>query len=211
VERGEFYDISVTLGAESVEYPGDAPFRRDLAASIGEGDGFELSSLRMSAHAGTHIDAPAHFIEGGKRIEEYDVSAFILGALVIETFGREAIEPSEVAAAGLERGMAALFKTENSRSGLSVAGGFSKDYVSLSARSADVLVGAGAGMVGIDYASVDAPDAENFPVHKRLLSGGALILEGINLAEVEPGRYTLICPPLKVAGEAAPARALLMR
>lgn len=110
-----------------------------------------------------------------------------------------------------ERGDALLFKTTNSTSGLSRNGIFSEKFVYLSEEAADVCVNLGAGLVGIDYISIDRYGDEMAPVHHRLLKEGILVLEGINLMDVPSGDYTLLCPPLKMKGaEASPVRALLL-
>ncbi len=70
----------------------------------------------------------------------------------------------------------------------------------------------GVKLVGIDYFTVDSFTSETFPVHKCLLSAGVIIMETVNLRDVKPGRYTLICLPLRLAGaEASPVRAVLVQ
>jgi arylformamidase len=207
----QIYDITVTLGGGAIDYPGDPPFRREQVSAIRTGGAYDLSRLEMSAHAGTHIDAPAHFIPGGRTIDQYAAADFIFPAHVVTIESRESIRASELAALAIRPGDAVLFKTENSRSGRCRSGAFSPDYVTLSVEAAELLVRKKAGLAGVDYLSADRHDAPDHPVHQALLRNGILILEGIDLGQVPEGRYTLWCLPLKIAGaEASPVRAVLV-
>jgi arylformamidase len=204
------YDISLLLGEEAVDYPGDPPYLRETVSSLSAGAAYELSRLSLSAHSGTHLDAPSHFIPGGKSIDQYPVSDFVLPALVLETTDPEAVRPGEIAGAGIQAGDAVLFKTRNSRSGLARSGKFVERWVHVSEEAGDLLVAAKVALVGIDYVSIERFEAPGAPLHLKLLRAGILILEAIHLEHVPPGRYTLICLPLKVPAEAAPARAILI-
>jgi len=201
------YDISVLLGVEDINYPGTPPYSRELIYSLKNGDTSNLSRLVMSTHSGTHLDAPSHFIPNGKSIDEYPATAFILPAQVVPIGDKEVIRPSELEKLDTGAGDALLFKTDNSISGESL-----ESFVCLSAEAADFCVRRKLGLVGIDYNTIEPYRASPFPVHKKLLYSGILILEGINLREVPPGRYTLFCLPLKMKdSEASPVRAILIR
>jgi len=204
------YDISVLLGTESINYPGDTPYSRDLMLPI-EDSGISVSKLVMSAHSGTHLDAPLHFIPKAKSIDEYSVQQFILTAQVVNIEDREAIRPSELESLDIKPGDALLFKTDNSTSERCRSGVFSENFVYLSPEAADFCVEKKVSLVGIDYNTIDRYGDEAFPVHHKLLGSNILILEGINLKGVPTGRYTLFCLPLKIkGGEAAPVRAILV-
>lgn len=98
-----------------------------------------------------------------------------------------------------------LFKTPNSR--LWERDEFSEDFVALDGEAARALVAGGVRLVGIDYVSIGDEEA-----HRVLLGAGVVAVESLDLREVEPGEYRLICAPLKLAGaEGAPARVLLLR
>ncbi|MEW6367805.1 MAG: cyclase family protein [Acidobacteriota bacterium] len=206
------YDISVTLGGDSIDYPGDTPFSRDLVWTLREGGLYDLSRLTMSAHSGTHLDSPAHFIAGGKTIDQFSVSEFILPAEVVEIEDKRVIRPAELERLQIEPGGALLFKTENSRQGRSRSAVFSEQFVYLSPEAADVCATKGVRLVGIDYITIEQYGDQAFPTHRRLLGRDVLILEGIDLGAVSPGRYTLLCLPLRIKGcEASPVRAILSR
>jgi arylformamidase len=205
------YDISVSLGDEAVDYPGTIPYSRELVYRIKDGQPLDVSKLVMTAHSGTHIDTPSHSNPNGKRIDEYPLQAFILPAQVVSIKDKEAIRPSEMENLDLKPGEALLFKTDNSISGRCASGAFSENFVYMSLEAADFCVEKRVSLVGTDYNTVDRYGDKNFPVHRKLLENGILILEGINLKEVPSGRYTLFCPPLKLKGaEGSPTRAILI-
>lgn len=206
------YDISVWLGAESIDYPGTIPFSREPIETAKDSAINENSKLVMSAHSGTHLDFPAHFIPGGKHIDDYPAQRFILPAQVVGIKDKEAVRPSELKDLDIKPGDALLFKTDNSIGGRCVSGVFCESFVYMLPEAADFCVDKKVSLIGIDYGSPDRYGDEDFPVHRKLLGNGILILEGINLKEVPPGRYTLFCPPLKIKGaEGSPARAILIR
>jgi arylformamidase len=205
------YDISLILG-EAATYPGDTPYSREKVSEIASGADYDLSTLTLCAHAGTHLDAPAHLIAGGKTLDQYPLNRFLLPARVVpvdddESIPRDALKDVDVSAGG-----ALLFKTRNSLCGLPRQSTFTEDFVYLSEDAAQLCLDLGASLVGIDYLSVDKYGNDAAPVHRLLLKNDVLILEGIDLKEVSPGEYFLLCSPLKVKGaEAAPARAVLAR
>lgn len=206
-----FYDISISLNDRLVAYPSDTGFQRKVYHSPDQGDDYEVSSLTVSAHAGTHIDLPAHFIPGGGRMEDYGPERFILPARVVEVSDPVSVPPEAFRDCGLQSGEAILFKTANSGNGLLAAPSFQPDYVYLTEAGARLCVELGARMVGIDYLSIDRYGSKTFGAHQQLLSNDILILEAIDLSWVPAGNYTLICLPLKIsAGEASPVRAVLV-
>jgi arylformamidase len=201
-------DISAPLGAGAVAYPGDPPFRRESVAASPA-----VSALSMSAHAGTHLDFPAHVIPGGKGVADYPPDAFFLPAVVVAVpEDAPAVTHEDVLRAGLEPGDAVLFRTGNSRSGVCVRGEWTDRFVAMTPEAARACVGAEARLAGIDAMSVDRAADADLPVHRILLGNGVLVLEGLDLSGVAPGRYTLSCLPLRIPGcEASPVRAVLLR
>jgi arylformamidase len=211
MERIAVHDISVTLGIEAATYPGDVPFERVVQSTLAQGASFELSNLTMSAHAGTHIDAPAHVVAGGRTLDGYPASAFVLPALRADVAGAAIVRPEHLASVRLQNGKALLLRTDNSRAGRSRSPIYTERYVSIAPAAAVCCVTLGAMLVGIDYLSVDAADDATLAAHHILLEAGVLILEGIDLSQVQPGRYLLVCLPLKmVHAEASPVRAVLL-
>ena len=204
------YDISVMLGAESIDYPGGPVYSRELVMKIEDGDPADVSRLEMSAHSGTHIDTPAHFIPDGKNLDEYPAEKWILPAHVVHIKDKEAIRPAELEKVDIKPGDALLFKTDNSMSGRGISGVFSERFIHVSPEAADFCVERKVSLAGIDYNTIEKVGSD--VVHHKLLGHEILILEGINLKEVPPGKYTLFCLPLRIKGaEGAPARAILVR
>ena len=205
------HDISVILGKESINYPGEPVYTHRWNASIAEGDGANVSHLSMTAHAGTHVDLPLHFIPGKEPLDDYPAGSFILPASVIDIEDAEAVRASELRQHSIQRGEAVLFKTRNSRAGLCASGEFTEGFVYIAPDAAALCVEKGIALIGIDYISIDPYGSPDFPAHHTLLGNGVLALEGINLQDVPPGRYTLICLPLRIhGGEAFPVRAILL-
>jgi arylformamidase len=191
------FDISVPLAAGMAVYPGDPPFGVEPFATLAGGP-FALSRLSMSAHAGSHLDFPSHVMPGGKGAADYPPSRFLLSAVVVAVAaGAAAVTHDDVLRAEFDPGDAVLFRT---------GGG-----VALTPEAARACVGREAGLAGIDGQSVDRIEDPELPVHRILLGNDVLVLEGIDLSEVPPGRYALSCLPLRIAGcEASPVRAVLL-
>ena len=211
IQYEKVYDISIHLGVESVSWPGDPPYERRLCASLAEGGVADVSLLTMTAHTGTHVDTPAHFLADGRRLDDYAPGDFILPARVVDAADAEAIGP-EAVGDDVPPGGAVLFRTANSTSGRIAAGRFFDDGVHLSLGAARRCLELGARLVGIDYFTVDACGSESFPVHRAVLGAGVLVLETIDLRAVPAGEYTLICLPLRMHGaEGSPVRAVLLQ
>ncbi len=205
------HDITVRMTDQAPPYPGDPPFECTFVRTIAGGGGCNLSTLSTSLHRGTHLDAPLHFIDGGKAMDAFPLSRFILPAVVIEVPPAGDVQTEHLDGAGIAPGDAVLLRTENSRRGWAAAGAFREDYVAVSASAAERLVELKASLVGIDYPTVERRGAAGHPAHTILLGAGMLILEGVNLASVRPGRYTLHCLPLSLGPvEASPVRAVLI-
>jgi arylformamidase len=208
------YDISVAISPETTPtYPGDPSIEFVSWAAIARGDAANVTLLRMGAHTATHVDAPAHFIEGAPQVSAMSLDALIGEAHVVELDATiEAIEASHVAAhvpAGTTR---VLFKTRNSAFWRGDGRAFRADFTHLTLDGAHALLERGVRLVGIDYLSIEKFKSETFQTHSTLLSAGVVIVEGLDLHEVTAGVYELLCLPLKLAagsGDGAPARAVL--
>ena len=127
----------------------------------------------------------------------------LYGPALVRDLGRaEAVDEAALEALDIPAGTRRLLlKSRNSL--LWEDSAFRPDYVALTPGGARWLV-------GVDYLSIEAVGAPGFPVHHTLLGAGVVIVEGLDLREVPPGAYTLLCLPLRLAGgDGAPARALL--
>lgn len=205
------FDISVPVSELTPIYPGDPRTRITSHADILRGDSSNITALNFCAHTGTHLDAPAHYFSGAQTIEDISLETLIGVVQVIEVAGDvNAVTVEQIASQLLPETRRVIFKTRNSA--LWGQEDFCPDYTYLTTEAAVLLVNKKVNLVGIDYLSIDAFDAPDYPVHRRLLENGVLILEGLDLRGVEAGSYELLCLPLKIAGGAgdgAPARVVL--
>jgi len=202
-------DISVPNGPGQHVYPGDPPPRVEAAKQIRRGDVCNVSLLTMGSHTGTHVDAPYHFIDGGARLGDVPLDRMVGEALVVDLRGRPAVDATVLESASLRAGDILLCRTDNSERW--AAPEFQRDFTYLTLDAAALLVARGVRAVGIDYLSIEEFGSSDFPVHHRLLGAGVFVIEGLDLRGVEPGRYTLVCLPLKFPElDGAPARAVLL-
>lgn len=202
-------DISVPLRTGMAHWPGDPPTRISRLQDLTRGDPCTVSRIEMCAHAGTHMDAPGHFIQGGDSIDHMPLDAAIGPARVIAIRDPESIKAQELAEHRIRPGQRLLFKTLNS-SRCRDMDSFVPDFVSISPEAAGYLAERKVRLVGVDYLSVGSTRADGDETHRILLGAGVWIVEGLDLSRVEAGPVSLICLPLKVAGaEGAPARAIV--
>jgi arylformamidase len=207
----KYFDVTVPISNTVPIYEGDPKAIVEAASRITDGAPANVSKLCFGAHTGTHVDAPSHFIEGTRRVDNLDLNKLIgpcrvveIGASVYE------IEANQIGDLnGIER---VLFKTRNSSFWNDPQNGFREDFTSVSPAAAQALVDAGAKLVGIDYLSIEKFGSTDFATHLTFLKNEVVILEGLDLREVSAGDYELICLPLKYLGgegDGAPARTIL--
>ena len=192
-----------------VHWPSDPPICVSHVKEMEKGDPCTVSLLEMGAHTGTHMDAPAHFVRGGRGISTMPLDATIGPARVIAIRDRVSVRPEELVRHRIRRGERILFRTRNSERCWDTDT-FVEDFVYISAAAAHYLADRRVRLVGIDYLSVDAFHKDGADTHQVLLKASTWLLEGLNLKKARAGRYRLICLPLKIEGcDGAPARAVL--
>ena len=203
----KIYDISLSLSPECIRWVTSQPMELIERKRMSRGDANNSSSIHASAHAGTHVDAPFHFVPDGMTIEALPLDIFIGPARVCAVEPGTHITAADVEKAGIQGETRVLFKTRNSS--LLQKGVYDPSFAAFSVDGAKALVDLGVGLVGLDYMSAAHAD-EQVPVHRAFLDHGVILLEGIDLSAVPPGRYELFCPPVKLArADGAPCRALL--
>jgi len=205
------YDISLTISPEMPVWPGDPAVVLEQLGSLENGDNANVSKISMSVHTGTHVDAPYHFLPNGKTVEHLSIVTLTGRAYVLHLPGVDQITAAVLEKADIPlRTRRILFKTRNSEYWERQEKQFQTNFVAITADGAQYLVDRGFKLVGVDYLSV-APFGDSQLTHQILLKGGVVVLEGLNLAHVSQGRYTLYCLPLKLANcDGAPARAILV-
>jgi arylformamidase len=205
----KIYDVSVQIHPRMQVYPGDPRFRVKEIKSLEKGDAFSLSKIMMSNHTGTHVDAPSHLFPGAGTVTDLPLEVMNGRARVIQIHHREKIDVPDLKQLVLMEDFRILFKTRNSLL-WSNHKYFSKKYIYITPDAARYLIDNGIKLVGFDYHSVEQFGINDLPVHKILLKNQIVLIEGLNLAEVEPGEYELSCLPLPLKGmDAAPARVIL--
>ncbi|MFQ5941931.1 MAG: cyclase family protein [Anaerolineales bacterium] len=205
------YDISVGVTPDIPVWPGDPPVKLERIRSIEAGEEANVSQLRSGVHVGTHIDAPLHFVEGGRSVDAIPLNSLIGRAYVVDLRKADLLDADTMDSARIPpRTRRLLFKTRNSQHWANGESKFQRDYVAVDATGAEWLVKKGVKLVGVDYLSV-APFRAAAETHRILLEAGIVVVEGLNLSKVSKGRYTLYCLPIKLMGsDGAPARAILV-
>jgi len=203
----KIYDVTVPLSKDSIVYPGDPHVKINRRTKVNEDESkYNLSRYSFSSHAGTHVDPPFHLIEGGITVDKLPLELLMGRARVVEVTA-PVIDEAVLEEFDFTVDARVLFKTRNSYLWSNKT--FVKDYVYMTPGAARSLIKDGIKLVGIDYLSVDKFEGEP-ETHRALLSADTIIVEGLDLREVEPGDYELICLPLKVKdGDGAPARVIL--
>jgi arylformamidase len=203
-------DVSVPLDAQLPTYPHNTRFTLEPLKRIARGDSSNVSTLHMSAHTGTHVDAPRHFFDDGAGTEALPLDLLVGRARVIEIDSRTGVAAEDLRAIDLSDDIRVLIKTHNSR--LWGSPEFHTDYVGVTESGAKHLVEHGIRVVGIDYLSVEQFKNPGAPAHHVLLGAGTIVIEGLDLRDVDPGLYEMFCLPLRVVGsDGAPARVVLRR
>jgi arylformamidase len=203
-------DVSVPLATGIPSFPGNPEFELQPVKRIADGASSNVSRLVMGTHTGTHIDAPRHFFDDGAGVDAVAIELLFGRARVVEIGRRGGIGAADLEAAGLREDLRVLLKTSNSALWNGTA--FRDNYTHLTDAGARYLVEQGVKVIGIDYLSIEQFKKPGGPAHRVLLSQGVVIIEGLNLADVEPGMYELYCLPLRIAGaDGAPARVVLKR
>ena len=205
-------DLSVTLREGMIAFPSESQLQLERRHSMARGDRANNTTLHMSVHTGTHMDAPRHFIADGKTIDQMPFDITLGQARVIEIVDNVSIKAEELKQHNIKRGERILFKTRNSQKCWQTDT-FVPDFVYITRGASHLLVDAGVRLVGIDYLSVGSPsdpDQTTPDTHQILLGAGLWLIEGLNLSAVSAGNYNLICLPLKLKDtEGSPVRAII--
>ncbi len=194
----KIYDISQEVFSCRV-YAGDPAPERKLLCSMEKGGLYNLTAFSMCAHNGTHIDAPFHFVKGGKTVDALRLETFVGMAYVAEHHG---IVSGDDAAEILEKA--------NKQDPEAAKRILIKGDAEVSSEAAKVFAAAEILLLGNESQTVGPEDAP-MEVHLILLGAGVVLLEGVRLAEVSEGVYFLSAAPLNLSGaDGSPCRAVLI-
>lgn len=207
----DLIDITVPFRTDLPLWPGDPKPEMSLMKSIEGGYRCNVTRVETGMHFGTHLDAPCHFIEGGKTVEKLDLDVLVGPCFVGEVPDTRDITPDHLEELQIPDGTTRLIlKTSNSELWNQPGHPFFEDYAAITADAARWVVDRGIQLIGIDYLSIQLFADEVSTTHIVLLEAEVIIVEGLDLRSVEPGLYDLTCLPMKVAGsDGAPVRALL--
>jgi arylformamidase len=203
----KFIDVTVPLSSEVACFPGDPCFQSEVSHAIAAGDPYNVSRLALGTHTGTHVDAPYHFLPDGATVDELSLDLLMGKVRVVAVAAREAVEREHLEQLDLRDDLRLFFKTRNSGQ---LRQPFQPDFVYLSPDAATFLVQVGIKLVGWDYLSIEKYQSKDFATHHTLLGEGVVIVEGLDLSQVEPGEYDMVCLPLRLqGGDGSPARVVL--
>jgi arylformamidase len=208
----KIYDITLTIQPGMAVWPGDPKVELYRKEKIEDGANANVSFMGISVHTGTHVDAPYHFLNNGSAVDVMPLEVLVGPAVVVELPDSVKLIDAEIINSlsfdgSIER---VLFKTRNSKFWSQDLGEFHPDFVAISADGAQALIDHGIKLTGIDYLSI-APYKNSKPTHETLLKAGMVVIEGVDLSKVQPGKYTLVCMPLKLKDtDGSPARTILL-
>jgi arylformamidase len=190
-------------------YAGEPGLRLEFHSSIAMGDSANVSNLCLGSHTGTHVDAPQHFLQGAATVEALPLEALVGAADVLQLDVDRDITAADLKVARLAPdARRLLLRTPNGR--YWEENEFHTDFIGLTVDAAAWVADRPFLLVGIDYLSIERFQSQDYAVHRLLLAAGIVIVEGLDLRGVAPGRYQMACAPLKVVGaEGAPARVFL--
>lgn len=199
-------DVTLPLEESTPPYPGDPGLSVQTLMNYERGDGLRLSAISLSAHLGTHVDAPLHFVRTGKSIDQIPLEVLIGPAQVIEVLTRGGISAGQLAPRLPPSCTRLLIKTSQHKQLMP------RPTAWLEPEAAQFLVESGLRLLGMDSPSVDSCEAQQARTHQILLEKEIVIIENLALQAVSAGACEMICLPLKLAGlEGAPARVVLRK
>lgn len=214
------YDITRTLTPRTAVFPGDTPVSIVPTLQMRAGDACNVTAIAMSAHAGTHVDAPCHYSDAGIGIDAVSLDVLIGPARVVTLN-----VPEVITIADLERTLQLTYPASDSAYATRAtrllihtrASDVPDDvwddaFAYFDPQAADWLGANGVRLIGTDAPSVDPAASKDLPAHNAFLRHGVVIVENLCLRDVPDGEYELIALPLKIAdNDAAPARVALRR
>jgi arylformamidase len=206
----KIFDITLPIHPQMLHW-GRKP-EVEVVESVANGDASNVTRWRLGAHTGTHVDAPAHFVDGATPIDEVSLYSLVGPALLVDcTHVQGDVEPADLIAAGVAGQKRVLLKTSNSAGPLKRTER-AESWVGLSPEAAQWLVEAEVELIGIDYLTIEGHTrTDSWDAHHVLLGAGVLILENADLDAVPAGDYELVCLPTKLVGaDGSFARAILI-
>ena len=209
-------DLTLTISEKLPTFPG-SPKPQFIPWNKIKTDGYNLELLFLSSHTGTHIDAPFHFIDKGKKIHDISVNRLVGRATLIkkrkkpnQSITRSDIINFEKKHGKIPKNAIVIFSTGWNKN-LEKKYYFEKNP-GLSISAAKYLVSKKTNLVGIDSPSIDLGNEKKFLVHNILLKNNILIVENLtNLEKIQNTHFDLVVLPLKLKNvTGSPVRAIAL-
>jgi len=207
--KGSWIDLTHPVHAGMPTWEDAEPAVIRALCEIGPDCPVRVSHLSMGVHTGTHLDAPAHYLEGGRMVEDLSLDDLVGPAWVVDTGSAGIVDASLLDGIEIPTGaVRLLFRTSNTSRNLMEKSRFDRSYVGLDDSGARWIANRGIRLVGFDYLSVQAFDASD-ETHRILLREGVVLVEGLDLSRVGGGWHEFVCLPFLGKGlEGAPVRAV---
>lgn len=206
----DWIDISATISNGMTRWPDDPEVRVSRVEEMGNGSEANVTEIATTAHVGTHIDAPLHFIPDGKDVASVPLEKLVGIAKVFHIKNEREISLDDIRYLDITRGDRILFRTRNSKIEWEHKP-FIEDYVYLSKDAAHFLADKKINCVGIDYLSLGSKE-DDPEVHRLMLGTPIIIIEGLKLKDITPGIYDMVCLPLKIKNsDGGPCRVIIRK
>lgn len=202
-------DLSPAITPEIKTWPGDTPYSREVLCDLKQGSNITLSTIRTTVHLGSHADGPNHYGVDAPGVGEQALDRYIGACRVVHANVKKGarVVPADLIG-GVDQIDAprVLIRTGTFHD----VNAWNEDFAGLSVELVETLAAKGVKTVGVDCPSVDLMTSKDLPAHHALLKHDIVILEGLDLSRVAPGRYVLMAQPLKLMGcDGSPVRAVL--
>lgn len=203
----EVYDLTQSYEIGMTSYSEEESFRKENLCNI-KLDGYNVSSLYLSTHTGTHIDVPKHIFEDGYTLDDFDIKEFIGNAYIIDCRNLSVINLDILKKHKehilkcdyliLKTGWERYFNSDK----------YFLDYPTLTYEASNFLKNIKSLIgIGTDCISIDSEKSEELFNHKNLLSKNKIIIENLCNLEALDNLFEIIISPLKIAeGDGAPTR-----
>ncbi|MEM7453424.1 MAG: cyclase family protein [Planctomycetota bacterium] len=207
----KIYDVTVPTHPGIPVWPGGPSFSSTNTDRIADGAVCNVTDIEMCVHTGTHIDAPLHFSDGGRSVDQIGMEQLVGACVVVDLRGRREITETDLEELQLpDETRKLILKTDNSQLWENPSHPFFEDYCALTPGAARRVADSNIHLLGIDYLSVSLYKDPPEIVHRILCDADMVLIEGLNLTEIEPGGYRVTCLPFNVVGsDGAPARVIL--
>lgn len=206
MKKMRIIDLTLKISRRMPVFPGDPKPRIVSSMKISQ-KGSNILSLSLSTHNSTHVDAPYHKLPGGKRLDDYDISKFLLKRACKISFAKKKIGEKGITLKDLKPYESLIKKKEavliETGHNLNRKG----DFPYIAEDAAKFLSKFNLDIVGIDTLSVDSLKSKN-KAHFPLLKKNILLLETLVNLNRLPKEFMLVCAPILIEkSDGAPCRA----